>query len=149
MFMKDVLLPLIDEVSAVLPLSGYLEEGATENIAFWDKGGQEWTASNRLKFYMSNYRTMVQSPSTCCSPSLAASEDSSSSAIHLASQMVTEVESLSKVMARYERKYETVLGSMIALAYRGQTCPMNLEEQHLSDVHNHFKEQDWYRSHAK
>ncbi|CAJ1967262.1 unnamed protein product [Cylindrotheca closterium] len=86
--------------------------------------------------------------SSCCSHSLsAASEHSGSSASYLASQMVTEAESVSKVMARYERKYEAVLGNLIALAYKGQ-LPSDLEQQELSDVHKHFKDQDWYRSHA-
>ncbi|CAJ1965371.1 unnamed protein product [Cylindrotheca closterium] len=154
MFMKYVLLPLIEEVTSVLPLSGYLEEGATENIAFWDKRGQEWMVSSRLK-KAKLHRAIVgsaisnTSPSSCCTHSLSAtSEGSSTSEYYLASQMVTEAESLSKVMARYERKYETVLGNLIALAYKGQARPMDLEHKGLSEVHKHFKEQEWYRSHA-
>ena len=79
--------------------------------------------------------------------SLSQSMTSESCSSFLASQMVTEAESLSKVMSRYERKYETVLGNLIALAYKGKECPMDLEIQELADVHMHFKRQEWYRSH--
>ncbi|KAL3939568.1 MAG: hypothetical protein SGBAC_005736 [Bacillariaceae sp.] len=49
MFMKDVLLSLVEEVASVLPLSAYLDEGARGNIAFWDERGKEWIAASRLK----------------------------------------------------------------------------------------------------
>ncbi|KAL3929416.1 MAG: hypothetical protein SGBAC_012222 [Bacillariaceae sp.] len=169
MFMKDVLLPMIKELTSILPLAEYLEEGARQNIAVWDKSGQEWMAVRRLKqeklHAVLESRPQMKKEMCCdtnksnprmlkrlssCDHSLASTHDSDSTAAsYLASQMVTEAESLSKVMARYERKYETVLGNLTALAYKGQPCPVDLQRQGLSKVHNHFKEQDWYRSHAQ
>ena len=138
MFLKAILLPLIDEVLRVLPGATYLKQGATENIAFWVNQG--------IKFNT----PMVGQPSSRSSRSpvrTTSSNSISNAETYLASQMVTEAEWLSKIMSRYERKYETVLGNLGALAYKGRPCPFR-KTKDLSEVHQHFKQQEWYRAHV-
>ncbi|CAJ1965011.1 unnamed protein product [Cylindrotheca closterium] len=150
-FFDNWVIPLAQNLKecGVLDLvSEQLVKQAQSNRHRWQLEGKQ-ISQEMCSGIKSSTRMLERSPSSCCLHSLSASsEHSSSSASHLASRMVTEAESLSRVMARYERKYETVLESMIALAYKGQPFPMDLDQQDLSDVHNHFKEQDWYKSHA-
>jgi len=63
----------------------------------------------------------------------------------LTSQMVSEVESLSRVMTRYERKMETAVGNLVAVAYKGSQSARELKRKSWPEVHQHLKEQDWYQ----
>jgi len=62
--------------------------------------------------------------------------------------MVTEVESLSKVVKRYERKMEAACGNLIAVAYKGQPAGQELKAQSWTSIHEHFKELNWYRMYS-
>jgi class 3 adenylate cyclase len=73
---------------------------------------------------------------------------SSKSEVMLTSQIVSEVESLSKVVRRYEQKMEAVCGNLIAVAYKGKPDANQLRKQSWSDIHQHFKQQDWYRMYS-
>jgi hypothetical protein len=63
----------------------------------------------------------------------------------LTSQIVSEVESLSKVLKRYDRKIGSAVGNLIAVAYKGQPGTRELRQQSWQNIHEHFKRQDWYR----
>ena len=153
LFFDNWVIPLaqnLRECGVLDIVSDELVKQARSNRRRWQLEGRK-ISENMCCGIKSNIRMLERAPSSFCYRSLSAtttSQNSGSSASYLASQMVTEAESLSKVMARYERKYEAVLGNLIALAYKGQQCPMDLEQQDLSDIHKHFKEQDWYRSHT-
>jgi class 3 adenylate cyclase len=73
---------------------------------------------------------------------------SSESEVMLTSKIVSEVESLSKVVRRYERKMEAVCGNLIAVAYKGKPDAKQLRKQSWSDIHEHFKQQEWYRMYS-
>ena len=66
----------------------------------------------------------------------------------LTSQIISEVETLSKVVRRYERKIKTACGNLIAVAYKGQPGSDELKGQTWDKIHSHFKQQEWYRMHS-
>ncbi|KAL3937726.1 MAG: hypothetical protein SGBAC_007220 [Bacillariaceae sp.] len=63
----------------------------------------------------------------------------------LTSHYVSEIESLSRMVKRYERKIEAAVGNLIAVAYKGQRSGKELRKKPWSDVHKHFREQNWYQ----
>lgn len=71
-----------------------------------------------------------------------------SSAYMLTSQIVNEVETLSKVVKRYEKKMEAACGNLIAVAYKGAPEGTELKRKSSSEIHEHFRQQDWYRMYS-
>ncbi|KAL3933276.1 MAG: hypothetical protein SGBAC_010469 [Bacillariaceae sp.] len=69
----------------------------------------------------------------------------------LTSTIVEQIESLSKVIKRYERKAETACGNLITVAYNDHStqATKGLRNQSWSEIHMHFKQQGWYRVHSK
>ncbi|CAJ1947125.1 unnamed protein product [Cylindrotheca closterium] len=67
------------------------------------------------------------------------------SEILMTSKMVTEVEGLAKVVKRYERKMQSACGNLIAVAYKGRPGGKELRKKSWGDIHNHFKQQEWYK----
>ena len=116
-------------------VSDLLVKEAQRNRQRWEIEGEK-ICEEMLSNYMA-LRDMERS-----------SVSSDSTGSYLTAQVVSEVESLSKVMARYERKYESALGSLIAITYKGQSFGEELLQKELSHVHQHFKQQDWYRNHV-
>ena len=153
-FFDNWVIPLARNLKACGVLADVVSDSllkqAQSNRNQWELEGQR--ICNEMLSRIEVHQTLCRSSSKCSlsqATTICTSEScNSSSASILASQMVTEAESLSKVMSRYERKYEAVLGNLIALAYKGRPCPMDIEKQDLSHVHQHFKKQDWYRFHS-
>jgi class 3 adenylate cyclase len=66
--------------------------------------------------------------------------------ILLTSQIVQEVESISKVVKRYEKKMEAACRSLIAVAYKGKEYGIeDLKKKPVANIHKHFRKQDWYK----
>jgi hypothetical protein len=66
--------------------------------------------------------------------------------ILLTSQIVQEVESISKVVKRYEKKMEAACRSLIAVAYKGKESGIeDLKKKPVANIHKHFRKQDWYK----
>ncbi|KAL3941949.1 MAG: hypothetical protein SGBAC_003777 [Bacillariaceae sp.] len=92
-------------------------------------------------------RTMRRSTSFASLASLTSVGSTGTEAI-LTNQIVSEVETLSRVVKRYERKMETACGNLIAVAYKGQPGAEELKQQTWDKIHSHFKQQEWYRMHS-
>ncbi|KAL3940805.1 MAG: hypothetical protein SGBAC_004721 [Bacillariaceae sp.] len=73
---------------------------------------------------------------------------SESSAGILTSRIVNEVESLSKVVKRYEKKMEAACGNLIAVAYKGAPGATELKRRSSAEIHDHFRQQDWYKMYS-
>lgn len=73
------------------------------------------------------------------------SDGSATAETMLTSQMVNEIESLSRVMKRYERKMETACGNLIAVAYKGKSGTNELRKQSWPNVRQHFRQKQWYK----
>eukprot|EP00980_Cylindrotheca_fusiformis_P002014 scaffold444_cov109-Cylindrotheca_fusiformis.AAC.11 len=67
----------------------------------------------------------------------------------LTSQILAEVESLSKISQRYDRKIKAAVGNLIAVAYKGKNGANELRQKPWTDVYNHFKhQQQWHLRHS-
>ncbi|CAJ1956415.1 unnamed protein product [Cylindrotheca closterium] len=71
------------------------------------------------------------------------------SEIIMTSAMVNDVECLSKVVRRYERKLEAACGNLIAVAYKGGPDGKELRKKSWEAIHSHFKQQEWYKMYSE
>lgn len=127
-------------------ISERLIDQAKSNRLQWEREGEK---ECRLMF-----ETVKQRPSFIRSASMSTasrgsfwSENSTGIETTLASTIVDEIESLSRVINRYERKMETACGNLVAVAYKGaQHDPTNTEmsKQSWPNIRQHFREQEWY-----
>ncbi|CAJ1949482.1 unnamed protein product [Cylindrotheca closterium] len=67
------------------------------------------------------------------------------STVTLTSQIVNDVETLSKVMKKYEKKMEAACGNLIAVAYKGAPGATELKSKSSMEIREHFRKQDWYK----
>ncbi|CAJ1968044.1 unnamed protein product [Cylindrotheca closterium] len=76
------------------------------------------------------------------------SEESTAVETMLAATVVEEIESLSKVLKRYEEKIETACTNLIGLTYKNENHPpaKQLKHQPWQEVRKHFRKQHWYRN---
>mmetsp|Transcript_22486 Transcript_22486/g.55637 ORF Transcript_22486/g.55637 Transcript_22486/m.55637 type:complete len:1526 (-) Transcript_22486:168-4745(-) len=123
-------------------VSDQLVEQAKSNRRQWEAEGKEICAAMvKSAKAKANSRTISDTRSI-------SSMRSSESEIMLTSKIVNEVESLSKVVKRYERKMEAACGNLIAVAYKGRPDGKDLRKKNWSDIHHHFKQQEWYKLHS-
>lgn len=118
--------------------SDQLLKQATSNRFKWALEGQE-TCRAMLEKAKQRHKNRVQSVDVVSSESSVAAET------FFTSHMVNEIESLSKVMKRYERKTEAACGNLIAVTYKDKSGATELRKQSWSDIREHFRQKDWYR----
>jgi hypothetical protein len=143
-FFDNWVIPLAQHLKAcgVLDIvSDQLLIQAQRNRRQWEVEGKEITRS-MLEASETRAKQQVLSARSVTSAR------SSESEVMLTSEIVSEVESLSKIVMRYERKMEAVCGNLIAVAYKGKPNADQLRKQSWSDIHQHFKQQDWYRTYS-
>jgi len=130
-------------------VSNQLIEQAENNRKQWEMKGKAITEEMTKRAIARNMRQNSSGTSVVSFSSMAsASASATGTEAILTSQIVSEVESLSRVVKRYERKMETACGNLIALAYKGQPGAQELKNQSWNKIHNHFKEQEWYRKYS-
>jgi len=142
-FFDNWVIPLaqnLKECGVLDIVSDQLVKQARSNRAKWELEGEEISrgllvSKPQLKRWGSHMSGQG---------SVASSGSAGTEAI-LTSHYVSEIESLSRMVKRYERKMEAAVGNLIAVAYKGQKSGKDLRKQSWSDVHSHFKKQDWYR----
>eukprot|EP00980_Cylindrotheca_fusiformis_P006388 scaffold1362_cov125-Cylindrotheca_fusiformis.AAC.11 len=87
---------------------------------------------------------------SCLQPQFAKFPTPTSDAeVRLTSQILDELESLSRISQLYERKLKAAVGNLIAVAYKGRLGSSELRQKPWSDVYNHIKhQQKCYRRHS-
>lgn len=144
-FFDNWVIPLAQDLKecGVLDIvSDQLSEQAKSNRLKWQQEGEELSRAMLKKAQMKSQRKRHSSMMSYAS---ASSINTSGTEAMLTSHIVSEVESLSKVVKKYERKMEAACGNLIAVAYKGDPEARELKKRSWSHIHNHFKQQDWYR----
>ncbi|CAJ1941380.1 unnamed protein product [Cylindrotheca closterium] len=128
-------------------VSNQLIKQARSNRKRWELEGKRITEEMTKAAIARNEERSTRRIS-CTSANSLASARSHGSELILTSHIVSEVETLSKVVRRYERKVQTACGNLIAIAYKGQPGSEELKGLTWDKIHSHFKQQDWYRMHS-
>eukprot|EP00980_Cylindrotheca_fusiformis_P012781 scaffold3128_cov90-Cylindrotheca_fusiformis.AAC.2 len=141
-FFDNWVLPLTHSLKrsgALNIISEQLLEQASQNRLRWEREGQEvceamMMAAKKRPRRTTSFNTL--SSSSFRSDSLTAAESS------LASTMLGEIESLSKVMQRYERKMETACGNLIAITRKSErdTRSIGPGRKSWSSLHKHLRQ---------
>ncbi|CAJ1941243.1 unnamed protein product [Cylindrotheca closterium] len=153
-FFDNWVIPLAEnlrECGVLDIVSNQLIKQAHSNRKQWELEGKQITeALTKAAIARHKQRSAPRIPSVTSSTSLSslASTTSHGSELILTSRIISEVETLSKVVRRYERKIETACGNLIAVAYKGQLGSEELKGQPWDKIHSHFKQQEWYRMHS-
>jgi hypothetical protein len=143
-FFDNWVIPLaqnLKECGVLDIVSEQLVKQARSNRLKWELEGQKISQD-----LLENAKLVRTTPSLARQSSQDAMSSTSTSGTEaiLTSQLVGEVESLSKVLKRYERKIESAVGNLIAVTYKGQPGTRELRQQSWQNIHEHFKRQDWY-----
>jgi len=144
-FFDNWIIPLATNLKAcgVLNIvSEQLVKQAKSNRARWETEGKEICEA-----MFESAKAKVNSLSASYARSVSPMHQTKSEII-LTSMMVNEVECLSKVVRRYERKMESACGNLIAVAYKGRPDGQDLCKKSWGDIHGHFKEQEWYKMYS-
>lgn len=123
-------------------ISEHLIEQARSNRKQWELEGKRICCDMQLRHLGASLASVSLSGTTV------GSEASSSAKNILTTTVVEEIESLSKIMKRYERKMESACGNLVAITSNSK------EEEVLAstngttthswpDVREHFRQQDW------
>jgi hypothetical protein len=145
-FFDNWVIPLarnLSECGVLDMVSEQLLKQAKHNRFKWEMEGEE---ISRLMFETAKAKHKARRTLSSMSSELSVASEHSSAM--LTSQIVSEVESLSKVVKRYEKKMEAAVGTLIAVAYKGQPGASDLKRKSASKIHEHFREQDWYRMYS-
>mmetsp|Transcript_39074 Transcript_39074/g.94478 ORF Transcript_39074/g.94478 Transcript_39074/m.94478 type:complete len:717 (-) Transcript_39074:77-2227(-) len=140
-FFDNLVLPLTEtgtETGVWDILSDQLFQQATRNRLKWELEGK-----NICESLIQKTKARFSKPSDATATTATESI--------LTSTIVEQIESLSKVIKRYERKVETACGNLITVAYNDHSsqATKGLRNQSWSEMHQHFKQQGWYRVHSK
>mmetsp|Transcript_2498 Transcript_2498/g.5915 ORF Transcript_2498/g.5915 Transcript_2498/m.5915 type:complete len:1531 (+) Transcript_2498:81-4673(+) len=136
----DVVLPMSErgaETDCWHILGDQLFQQATMNRLKWELEGDEFC------------RAMIEKTKAKFSKSSDATATTAAESM-LTSTIVEQIESLSKVIKRYERKVETACGNLITVAYKDSPdiAASGLRKQTWSEIRRHFRQQGWYRVHS-
>jgi len=139
-FFDDVVLPLSErgtETDCWHILGDQLFQQATMNRHKWELEGEEFCRS-MIEKTKSKFSKTSDATATTAAESM------------LTSTIVEQIESLSKVIKRYERKVETACGNLITVAYKDSPdiAASGLRKQSWSEIRRHFRQQGWYRVHS-
>ncbi|CAJ1954887.1 unnamed protein product [Cylindrotheca closterium] len=136
----DIVLPMSErgaETDCWHMLGDQLFQQATMNRLKWELEGEEFCRAMAEKT-----KSKFSKPSDATATTAAESM--------LTSTIVEQIESLSKVIKRYERKVETACGNLITVAYKDSPdiAASGLRKQSWADIRRHFRQQGWYRVHS-
>eukprot|EP00980_Cylindrotheca_fusiformis_P018898 scaffold6315_cov116-Cylindrotheca_fusiformis.AAC.9 len=145
-FFDNWVLPLTHSLkrSGVLNIiSEQLLEQANQNKLRWEREGQEVCEAMLLA---AKKRPMQTTSFNTLSNNSYRSESLTAAGSSLTSTMLGEIESLSKVMQRYERKMETACGKLVALTAKRDRDTRNIlpAKKSMSSSQKHFRQQDSY-----
>eukprot|EP00980_Cylindrotheca_fusiformis_P002008 scaffold444_cov109-Cylindrotheca_fusiformis.AAC.5 len=122
-------------------LSNQLIKQAKHNRLKWELEGEEISQELAKNAKMNRSISFLR-PQFAVFPT-------SDAEFRLTSQILDEVESLSKISQRYERKIKAAVENLIAVAYKGKSGSKELRQQPWSDVYKHFRhQQKCYRLHS-
>eukprot|EP00980_Cylindrotheca_fusiformis_P018742 scaffold6241_cov129-Cylindrotheca_fusiformis.AAC.19 len=143
-FFDNWVIPLaqnLKECGVLDVVSKQLVRQAAENRKKWEAQGMGITQAMVEK---ARVKGVSPSHSSVSLTSVLSSNTTQSESI-LTSQCVAEIETLSRVVQRYEQKMKAACGNLIAIVHKGKPGSKELKDQPLSKIHSHLKRQEWYR----
>eukprot|EP00980_Cylindrotheca_fusiformis_P008976 scaffold1913_cov100-Cylindrotheca_fusiformis.AAC.1 len=149
-FFDNWVLPLarkLKESGVLNAVSDQLLEQANRNRSRWEVEGRQICISMLASLKKRpSLRDTTASSSTSSYSARSLFSDVSTSETMLTTTIVEEIESLTKVMKRYERKLDTACGTLVAVKCKGEADPIiaGLKEQSLPNKLQFFREKSWY-----
>eukprot|EP00980_Cylindrotheca_fusiformis_P017753 scaffold5598_cov126-Cylindrotheca_fusiformis.AAC.2 len=148
-FFDNWVLPLarkLKESGVLNAVSDQLLEHANRNRSRWEVEGRQICISMLASLKEKPTVRKTTSSSTSSHSVQSLFSDVSTSETMLTTTIVEEIESLAKVMKRYERKLETACGNLVAVKCKGEADPtiVGLKEQPLPRKLQFFREKSWY-----